>query len=156
MREIDTQAIVDAYRNGTSRHEIAARFDTHWPRVTRILEAAGVELRDDRNRRGEAHPLFRDGKTITKEGYVRVLVPDGSPYVSMRHASRRTVLEHRLVMAEHLGRPLFPHEVVHHINGDRSDNRFENLELWEVGHPPGQRNGDHARPHCPTCTCHSH
>lgn len=51
----------------------------------------------------------------------------------------RFIGEHRFVMEKHLGRRLTRQETVPHINGDRQDNRLENLELWSSSHPSGQR-----------------
>lgn len=51
----------------------------------------------------------------------------------------KKILQHREVMETALGRKLLPHENVHHVNGVRSDNRIENLELWSTSQPAGQR-----------------
>jgi len=74
---------------------------------------------------GEKNPAWKGGKIIDREGYALILCPNHP------HADRNGyVLEHRLVMEAHLGRTLLPTEVVHHINGIRDDNRYENLMLF--------------------------
>lgn len=80
---------------------------------------------------GDKHPHWKGGRVSNG--------PDG--YVCVR-SGREYVLEHRLVMEKHLGRPLTEHETVHHKNGIRDDNRIENLELWSSRHPGGQRVAD--------------
>jgi len=63
-----------------------------------------------------------------------------SPNQDLKHVTARgMILEHLHVMCEHLGHELYINENVHHINGDKLDNRIENLELWETSQPKGQR-----------------
>jgi hypothetical protein len=50
-----------------------------------------------------------------------------------RAGKRIRIRQHRWIMEQHLGRPLSRLEVVHHINGNRTDNRLENLEVKDFG-----------------------
>lgn len=67
-------------------------------------------------------------------GYISVWRP-GHPNAN----GNGWLLEHRYAMAEQLGRALAADEVVHHRNGQRDDNRPDNLELWTRSHPNSQR-----------------
>ncbi len=68
------------------------------------------------------HPQWKGGKTTLSKKYVGI--KDRKNPMAGKHGYVR---EHRLVVANHLGRPLRADEEVHHLNGDTRDNRLENL-----------------------------
>ena len=80
----------------------------------------------------ENSPRWKGGKGINRRGYIYVRIYDNDPLFPMaihqKHGGGE-MAEHRLIMARHLGRMLTRQEHVHHINGDKKDNRLENLEL---------------------------
>ena len=79
-------------------------------------------------------------RTTSSSGYILVKVPSDYPNTPRPGWT----FEHRYIMEQGLGRPLEAYERVHHKNGNRSDNRPENLELWILKgkDPAGQRLSD--------------
>jgi uncharacterized protein (DUF1330 family) len=80
-----------------------------------------------------------------QKGYVLVRVEEGDAIAEAMMSLQGYVPEHRLAMARALGRPLVGSEQVHHINGRKTDNRLENLELRSTAHGPG------VALHCGSC-----
>ena len=76
------------------------------------------------DREGDKSPSWKGGKKITSKGYTLVLDKDNPDSDKSGY-----IMEHRKVMSKYLCRRLTEDEAVHHINGDKSDNRIENLEL---------------------------
>jgi uncharacterized protein YerC len=134
--------IIQSYRAGLSQKKIADQLGVSQAVVSRILRRNG-EPAIPRSR----PYLFKGGRCVTGHGYVQVRVSRDDPFAAMQNASGY-VLEHRLVMARFLNRSLARTETVHHRNGDRADNRIENLQLFVGKHGSG---ASHA--HCATCTC---
>lgn len=78
---------------------------------------------------GRKHPGWKGGRKLDKKGYAHILLSKDSPFYCMAEKKQGYVREHRLVMAEKLGRPLLPTEKVHRFNGIKDDNRSTNLKL---------------------------
>ena len=83
-------------------------------------------------------PNMRDGLmgSIDKSKGYKTVVGHGHPNAM---GKKQRILEHVLIMSNHIGRPIKKGETIHHKNGVRDDNRIENLELWDHTHPSGQR-----------------
>lgn len=145
--------IIHRYLKGTATEPLAAEFGVSSSTIQRWLRTWGVPLRSAGFQQGEEHYAWKGGRIVTDSGYVLVLVRPDDPFYPMaqiKTTDAHYCLEHRLVMAKHLGRLLTEDETVHHVNDkERQNNDIANLQLRRGNHGKG------AALQCADCGSHN-
>lgn len=131
----------------TQRPEVRAK-------ISKTHKARGIKPPTDIRATGDKHHNWKGG-VIYNNGYKLIKCPDPKHPYQYRWGY---VYEHRWVMEQHIGRYLDPKEKVHHVDGDISNNRIDNLRLcnsnsdhFKIYHP--NLNDKHRvyGPNCPRC-----
>ena len=141
------EQIVDMYHQKISQETIGKLLGYSQSKVSHVIRAKGLPTKLSKFRNHQ----WKGGR-VEHQGYAKVYIDALSEEAqqlarAMSPGDQQYIPEHRLVMAQHLGRPLRKEETVHHINEDKTDNRIENLQL---------RIGRHGKGACYRCAkCHS-
>lgn len=137
---VQISEMVGHYLNGVSTTEIGKKYDLSATTAADYIRDAGCAIRPAGFRNGDEHHAWMGGRHISEDGYVRVWLTSGDTLYEMAQKHSKNggyILEHRLVMAKYLGRPLREYETVHHIDGNKLNNHIDNLQLRQGKHGKG-------------------
>jgi hypothetical protein len=136
LNELTPQELSAMYAECGAINALARQLGRPYPTVRARLIKLGIEIKTRGydspkhiTHKAADHHNWKGGLCMTDKGYVIEYAPDHPDAASRKGY----VLQHRLVMERVLGRRLLPSEVVHHINGNKTDNRPDNLELMKRG-----------------------
>lgn len=138
--DVSADELASLYLAGASESEMRAKLNCSARTILRRAKEYGIPLRSRGARTGKANQRWKGGRFVSSSGYVFIRTGETA---DGRGIYRQ---EHRVVMESIVGRPLRPEEVVHHKDGDPSNNKPDNLQLFSsnaehvrVAHPERAR-----------------
>lgn len=129
------QRIVPLCDGVRSSSEIAEMLNENVKYIQKMMLRHNLPRRIPSTVPPQRNSFYKCGRHINKDGYASVICPDEFREMSNKNGR---VLEHRLLVAQKMGRNLLAREVVDHIDGIKLHNRPDNLRLFSC-------NADHLR-----------
>ena len=134
--------MIELYNDGLSLNDLSKKFGYGRTTIRSRLLEKGITFRIG-PKTGKGNSRYKKGFYINKGGYVVKSIHEYPKehhdiLNPMKHTNNCNLLEHRAEMAIHLGRTLKKEEIVHHINGIKTENRISNLQIVTLSNHRGE------------------